>query len=180
MQMADRNGRQTTSPCAACKLLRRRCTETCVLAPFFPQNDPQRFADAHRVFGASNIVKMIEDIPMDKRADGVSSMVYEARARLRDPVYGCAGTVWQLQQQVSKLQSEKAMLQAELLHMHLQQANLAALIMDREQPLSTSFESFSASHNKIFLQGHTSHSPLYKDGSDEQDPHLDACDPLWK
>nr|AJP06312.1 LBD1 [Pinus tabuliformis] len=125
-----RGGRQTTSPCAACKLLRRRCTESCVLAPYFPQNDAQKFADAHRVFGASNIIKMLEDLPLEKRADAVSSMVYEASARLRDPVYGCAGTIWQLQQHVSKLQLEKAILQAELLHMHLQHANFSSFIRE--------------------------------------------------
>eukprot|EP00253_Pinus_taeda_P025200 PITA_25200 len=128
--MSELRGRHTTSPCAACRLLRRRCTESCVLAAYFPQNEGQKFADAHRVFGASNIIKMLEDLPLENRADAVSSMVYEASARLRDPVYGCTGTIWQLQEHVSKLQSEKAILQAELLHMHLQQANSFSYIRE--------------------------------------------------
>lgn len=48
------------SPCAACKILRRRCAEKCVLAPYFPPNDPIKFTTAHRVFGASNIIKFLQ------------------------------------------------------------------------------------------------------------------------
>ncbi|KAK6156408.1 hypothetical protein DH2020_010656 [Rehmannia glutinosa] len=79
------------SPCAACKILRRRCVEKCVLAPYFPPTEPLKFTIAHRVFGASNIIKLLQELPEDQRADAVNSMVYEANARLRDPVYGCAG-----------------------------------------------------------------------------------------
>ena len=48
------------SPCAACKILRRRCAEKCVLAPYFPPTDPAKFTTAHRVFGASNIIKFLQ------------------------------------------------------------------------------------------------------------------------
>jgi len=48
------------SPCAACKILRRRCVEKCVLAPYFPPTDPLKFTIAHRVFGASNIIKFLQ------------------------------------------------------------------------------------------------------------------------
>ena len=48
------------SPCAACKTLRRRCTEKCVLAPYFPPSDPLKFTIAHRIFGASNIIKLLQ------------------------------------------------------------------------------------------------------------------------
>lgn len=48
------------SPCAACKILRRRCVEKCVLAPYFPPHDPLKFTTAHRVFGASNIIKFLQ------------------------------------------------------------------------------------------------------------------------
>lgn len=48
------------SPCAACKILRRRCAEKCVLAPYFPPSDPIKFTTAHRVFGASNIIKFLQ------------------------------------------------------------------------------------------------------------------------
>lgn len=48
------------SPCAACKLLRRRCVQDCVFAPYFPADEPQKFANVHKVFGASNVNKMLK------------------------------------------------------------------------------------------------------------------------
>lgn len=48
------------SPCAACKILRRRCVDKCVLAPYFPPSEPYKFTIAHRVFGASNIIKFLQ------------------------------------------------------------------------------------------------------------------------
>ncbi|MBA0754120.1 hypothetical protein Gogos_021711, partial [Gossypium gossypioides] len=48
------------SPCAACKILRRRCADKYVLAPYFPPTEPAKFAIAHRVFGASNIIKFLQ------------------------------------------------------------------------------------------------------------------------
>ncbi|KAL2328658.1 hypothetical protein Fmac_022085 [Flemingia macrophylla] len=116
------------SPCAACKILRRKCADTCVLAPYFPPTQPSKFTIAHRVFGASNIIKFLQELPESQRADAVTSMVYEASARIRDPVYGCAGAICQLQKQVNELQAQLAKAQAELVNMQLQQANLVALI----------------------------------------------------
>lgn len=52
------------SPCAACKILRRRCAEKCVLAPYFPPTDPAKFTIAHRVFGASNIIKFLQVVSL--------------------------------------------------------------------------------------------------------------------
>ncbi|KAK8697666.1 hypothetical protein V6N13_113805 [Hibiscus sabdariffa] len=116
------------SPCAACKILRRRCADKCVLAPYFPPTEPTKFTIAHRVFGASNIIKFLQELPESQRADAVSSMVYEASARIRDPVYGCAGAICQLQKQVNDLQAQLAKAQAEVVNMQLQQANLVALL----------------------------------------------------
>ncbi|WKA01097.1 hypothetical protein VitviT2T_019395 [Vitis vinifera] len=121
-------------PCAACRFLRRRCNESCILAPYFPPNEPLKFINAHKVFGASNIVKALQELPQPKRVDAVSSMVYEANARIRDPVYGCAGTISQLHKQVNDLKAELAMAQAELFIMQCQQqqqnAN-ASFFLDR-------------------------------------------------
>ncbi|XP_019196385.1 PREDICTED: LOB domain-containing protein 1-like [Ipomoea nil] len=116
------------SPCAACKILRRRCVDKCVLAPYFPPTDPLKFTIAHRVFGASNIIKMLQELGEDQRADAVNSIVYEAQARIRDPVYGCAGAICQLQKQISELQAQLAKAQAEIFNMQYQNASLANLI----------------------------------------------------
>uniref|UniRef100_A0A0D9WFE1 LOB domain-containing protein n=1 Tax=Leersia perrieri TaxID=77586 RepID=A0A0D9WFE1_9ORYZ len=103
------------SPCASCKLLRRRCTKDCIFAPFFPADDPHKFAIVHKVFGASNVSKMLQELPAQQRGDAVSSLVYEANARMRDPVYGCVGAISFLQNQVSQLQMQLAVAQAEIL-----------------------------------------------------------------
>ncbi|XP_047043037.1 LOB domain-containing protein 1-like [Lolium rigidum] len=116
------------SPCAACKILRRRCVDRCVLAPYFPPTDPHKFATAHRVFGASNIIKLLQELPEEHRADAVSSMVYEAAARVRDPVYGSAGAICQLQRQVDGLKAQLARAQAELAAVRAHHAQLLALL----------------------------------------------------
>ncbi|KAK4493034.1 hypothetical protein RD792_018154 [Penstemon davidsonii] len=110
-----------SSPCASCKLLRRRCARDCIFAPYFPPDDPHKFAIVHKVFGASNVSKMLQELPLHQRADAVSSLVYEANARMRDPVYGCVGAISYLQNQVSQLQMQLAVAQAEILCMEMQQ-----------------------------------------------------------
>ncbi|KAF2319175.1 hypothetical protein GH714_013756 [Hevea brasiliensis] len=96
------------SPCASCKLLRRRCAKDCIFAPYFPSDDPHKFAIVHK------------ELPIHQRADAVSSLVYEANARVRDPVYGCVGAISYLQNQVSQLQMQLAVAQAEILCIQMQ------------------------------------------------------------
>ncbi|XP_057954267.1 LOB domain-containing protein 12-like [Malania oleifera] len=110
-----------SSPCASCKLLRRRCAKDCIFAPYFPSDDPHKFAIVHKVFGASNVSKMLQELPIHQRADAVTSLVYEANARARDPVYGCVGAISYLQNQVSQLQMQLAVAQAEILCIQMQQ-----------------------------------------------------------
>ncbi|XP_055804593.1 LOB domain-containing protein 4-like [Solanum dulcamara] len=115
-------GKNSSSPCAACKLLRRRCGHDCVFAPYFPADEPHKFANVHKVFGASNVSKMLQELPEQKRGDAVSSMVYEANARVRDPVYGCVGAISSLQQQIDMLRTQLAMAQAEVVQLKLRQS----------------------------------------------------------
>ncbi|KAH8519915.1 hypothetical protein H0E87_001384 [Populus deltoides] len=61
------------------------------------------------------------EIPIHQRADAVGSLVYEANARVRDPVYGCVGAISYLQNQVSQLQMQLAVAQAEILCIQMQQ-----------------------------------------------------------
>ncbi|XP_058781998.1 LOB domain-containing protein 12-like [Vicia villosa] len=116
-----------SSPCACCKLLRRRCTQECIFAPYFPSDDPRRFAMVHKVFGASNVTKMLQELPINQRAEAVNSLVYEANARVRDPVYGCVGAISYLQTQVSQLQMQLAMAQTEILCIQMQQDSTATV-----------------------------------------------------
>ncbi|MCO5590864.1 hypothetical protein L7F22_044839 [Adiantum nelumboides] len=104
----------SSSPCAACKFLRRKCTAECVFAPYFPPDQPHKFANVHKVFGASNITKLLNELPPHKREDAVNSLAYEADARVKDPVYGCVGAISILQRQVAQLQQELAIAQSDL------------------------------------------------------------------
>ncbi|CAL5204247.1 unnamed protein product [Lathyrus oleraceus] len=112
----------TITPCAACKLLRRRCAQECPFSPYFSPHEPQKFASVHKVFGASNVSKMLMEVAECSRADAANSLVYEANVRLRDPVYGCMGAISALQQQVQSLQSELNVLRGEILKYKLREA----------------------------------------------------------
>ncbi|XP_024990513.1 protein ASYMMETRIC LEAVES 2-like [Cynara cardunculus var. scolymus] len=94
----------SNSPCAACKFLRRRCIQECVFAPYFPPDQPQKFANVHKVFGASNVAKILNELNPTQREDAVNSLAYEADARLRDPVYGCVGLISILQHRLKQVQ----------------------------------------------------------------------------
>ncbi|CAO2834926.1 unnamed protein product [Amaranthus hypochondriacus] len=102
-------------PCGACKFLRRKCVVGCIFAPYFDsEQGAAHFAAVHKVFGASNVSKLLLHIPVHKRLDAVVTICYEAQARLRDPVYGCVAHIFALQQQVVNLQTELSYLQAHL------------------------------------------------------------------
>lgn len=105
----------TITPCAACKLLRRRCAPECPFSPYFSPLDPQKFAAVHKVFGASNVSKMLTEVPESQRADAANSLVYEANARLRDPVYGSTGTIYSLQRQAQAMRLEINAVRAEIM-----------------------------------------------------------------
>ncbi|CAN6345406.1 unnamed protein product [Urochloa humidicola] len=104
----------TITPCAACKLLRRRCAQECPFSPYFSPLEPHKFAAVHKVFGASNVSKMLLEVHESQRADAANSLVYEANLRLRDPVYGCMGAILTLQQQVQALEAELAAVRSEI------------------------------------------------------------------
>ncbi|KAF8380418.1 hypothetical protein HHK36_027904 [Tetracentron sinense] len=107
-------------PCGACKFLRRRCVTGCVFAPYFDsEQGAANFAAVHKVFGASNVSKLLLHVPIHKRLDAVVTICYEAQARLRDPVYGCVSHIFALQQQVVNLQAELSYLQAHLATLEL-------------------------------------------------------------
>ena len=89
------------SPCGACKFLRRKCAAECVFAPHFCAEDgASEFAAIHKVFGASNVSKLLAHLPLADRPEAAVTISYEAQARLRDPIYGCVAHIFALQQQV--------------------------------------------------------------------------------
>ncbi|KAK7340117.1 hypothetical protein VNO77_20811 [Canavalia gladiata] len=115
-------GNSGGSPCGACKFLRRKCVPGCIFAPYFDsEQGTTHFAAVHKVFGASNVSKLLLSIPMHRRLDAVITICYEAQSRLRDPVYGCVAHIFALQQQVVSLQAEISYLQGHLTQLELPQ-----------------------------------------------------------
>lgn len=124
----------TVTPCAACKLLRRRCAEECPFSPYFSPHEPQKFAAVHKVFGASNVSKLLMEVPESQRGDAANSLVYEANLRLRDPVYGCMGAISALQQQIQSLQTELNAVRAEILKQKYREASSNNMISISSSP----------------------------------------------
>ncbi|XP_041003227.1 LOB domain-containing protein 16 [Juglans microcarpa x Juglans regia] len=113
--MASGTGAGTGSPCGACKFLRRKCASDCIFAPYFcSEQGPARFAAIHKVFGASNVSKLLLHVPVHDRCEAVVTIAYEAQARIRDPVYGCVAHIFALQQQVACLQAQLMQVKAQL------------------------------------------------------------------
>ncbi|KAL2613861.1 hypothetical protein R1flu_025553 [Riccia fluitans] len=119
----------SSTPCAACKLLRRRCAQECPFSPYFSPHEPQKFACVHKIFGASNVSKMLMEVPESQRADAASSLVYEANARIRDPVYGCMGAISALQQQAQSLQAELNAVRQEIMRYRCHENAMAAVMV---------------------------------------------------
>ncbi|GER41366.1 LOB domain-containing protein, partial [Striga asiatica] len=87
--------------CAVCKYQRRRCTPNCPLAPYFPANNSNTFQNVHRLFGVSNITKILDSLHnSDEKEDAMKSIIFEAEMRRRYPVHGCSVIIQQLRFQI--------------------------------------------------------------------------------
>ncbi|KAL8552214.1 hypothetical protein ACS0TY_001058 [Phlomoides rotata] len=112
--MKNQEQPRSSSSCAACKFLKRRCTPNCQFAPYFRSDEPKKFAKVHKVFGASNVSKILNEVPEEQREDTVNSLVFEAEVRLQDPVYGCIGAIASLQHKMVELQHDLFLARARL------------------------------------------------------------------
>lgn len=120
------------------------------------------------------MIGYLQELPESQREDAVSSMVYEASARIRDPVYGCAGAICQLQKQVNDLQTQLAKAQAEVVNMQRQQTNLVALICTE----MSQFQQAESLDN--FINSPQSQSNQINLGFLEDDNNLGSFwEPLW-
>ncbi|XWS46948.1 hypothetical protein CRYUN_Cryun14cG0111800 [Craigia yunnanensis] len=110
-------GSGSGSPCGACKFLRRKCVRGCVFAPYFcHEQGATHFAAIHKVFGASNVSKLLAHLPVSDRCEAAVTISYEAQARLQDPIYGCVSHIFSLQQQVVNLQTQLTSLKEQAAH----------------------------------------------------------------
>jgi len=101
--------------CAACKYQRRKCSSECPLAPYFPADKPKMFSNAHRLFGVSNIQRILKEIKDDDQKDvAMRSIIVESDIRAKSPVHGCLGVIMDygdmLKQSMEELNHVKTLL----------------------------------------------------------------------
>lgn len=103
----------------------------------------------------------MQELAVDQRVDAVSSLVYEANARARDPVYGCVGAISYLQTQVSQLQMQLAMAQAEILYIQMQHEQTSSAVADVTTEEESSFylqNNYFSSHHQYLNFASTSNN----------------------
>lgn len=62
-----------------------------------------------------------------KREDAVKAMVYEATTRLRDPIYGSAGAIYQLQKMIEELKAQLELMKTRVSEMREQNDYLLSI-----------------------------------------------------
>ncbi|KAL0354544.1 UNVERIFIED_CONTAM: LOB domain-containing protein 22 [Sesamum radiatum] len=96
----------TTQACAACKYQRRKCASDCILAPYFPHDRQRQFLNAHRLFGVSNIVKIVRHLDQPAKDHAMRTIIFQSDARAADPVGGCHWIIRDLEQRISLAKAE--------------------------------------------------------------------------
>ena len=127
----------TTSACAACKYQRRKCIPECLLAPYFPADQTKVFQNAHKLFGVSNILKILKSLDPTQHAEAMRSIKYQANVRDRFPVYGCLGVIRQLYYQIQLLEEEfhAVLAQLEMYRQHHEQHQISSIPDDMASQL---------------------------------------------
>lgn len=97
------NGSQA---CAACKYQRRKCASDCPLAPYFPHDRQREFLNAHKLFGVSNITKIIRGLTTVQKNHAMATIIFQSNMRAKDPVNGCLGLIRHLEYQIAYYKSE--------------------------------------------------------------------------
>lgn len=96
----------TNQACAACRYQRRKCTPDCLLAPYFPHNRQRQFQNAHKLFGVSNITKIIRHLDRPQKDEAMRSIIYQSDVRAQDPVGGCYRIICELERQIALSHAE--------------------------------------------------------------------------
>ncbi|CAB4296659.1 unnamed protein product [Prunus armeniaca] len=94
--------------CAACRFQRKKCTQDCLMAPYFPATRFQQFLNAHKLFGVGKITKTLNSVSPQQRSSAMYSVKAEAEYRSRDPVGGCYNEIksllWKIRTTEDELQ----------------------------------------------------------------------------
>ncbi|KAE8734956.1 mediator of RNA polymerase II transcription subunit 9-like [Hibiscus syriacus] len=106
MSISRSGSNSITQACAACKYQRRKCAPDCILAPYFPHDRQRQFQNAHKLFGVSNITKIIRNLNPPEKDIAMHTIVFQSDARANDPVGGCYRIIQELQRQIEYSQAE--------------------------------------------------------------------------
>ena len=85
------NNPSSHQACASCKHQRKKCNNECILSPYFPARKNKEFQAVHKVFGVSNVQKMVRTVREEDRTKLSESLTWEALWRQKDPVLGSYG-----------------------------------------------------------------------------------------
>ncbi|KAF7806149.1 LOB domain-containing protein 27-like [Senna tora] len=122
----------TTQACAACKYQRRKCTPECLLAPYFPADQPKVFQNVHKLFGVSNIVKILKKLEPSQKKIAMDSIICQANFREKYPVHGCWEEICRLRYQIWYVEEELRAVhqQLEIHRQHYLQNQCSSLVDD--------------------------------------------------
>ncbi|KDP40764.1 hypothetical protein JCGZ_24763 [Jatropha curcas] len=118
-----RIGNGTTQACAACKYQRRKCAPDCILAPYFPHDRQRQFLNAHKLFGVSNITKIIKNLNQPEKDEAMRTIIFQSDVRANDPVGGCYRIIRELQRQIEYHKAELDLVLHQLAICRAQQQN---------------------------------------------------------
>ncbi|CAJ1947850.1 unnamed protein product [Sphenostylis stenocarpa] len=168
------------TPCGACKFLRRKCIGGCIFAPHFGTDQgAAKFAAVHKVFGASNVSKLLSNIPANRRNEAATTISYEAQARLSDPVYGCVSTILALQQQVASSEAELAMLQTQLMNSRFAYASaLQTTQLQQPAALQPAYSNNSCASTNLMNMRSYNNNPAGFDLAMDTAPSSNTLEPL--
>ncbi|CAI9772986.1 unnamed protein product [Fraxinus pennsylvanica] len=135
------------SSCGACKFLRRRCTSECIFAPYFSYDHAaSHFSAVHKVFGASNVSKLLLHLPVQNRSDAAITLSYEALARMQDPIYGCVAYILALQKLVANLEEEIEIIGNQMANIGV---DAPQYVMSQETNIPNDILQFSSGHTVV-------------------------------
>ncbi|KAM7492132.1 hypothetical protein LguiA_035053 [Lonicera macranthoides] len=105
--------RCTGSSCAACTYNRKRCQPWCEYAPIFRDViSRQDYRTIFTVFGVKNVADILQNIPQYQHLETLYSFLFEAKARIENPIKGCTALLASLEQKVEELQERVTALEA--------------------------------------------------------------------
>lgn len=118
--MSDNEGPMNRVACASCKHQRKRCQESCVMAPHFPQRLTDQFQAVHKIFGIANVTRTIKALDFAGQREAIRSFIWEAEAWDQDPVHGPYPEVERLRDRIRSLEEEREQQEAVIQNMQRQ------------------------------------------------------------